>query len=64
MTQDNKLIVKFNGGLLAILCEKCSVIIKTGKNFTEEEIDYAKGKLDKVLPTQFCEKCKELENEN
>lgn len=52
-----KLIIKFNGGALAILCSKCRVIIKTGEDFTEEEKLYVKGDI-KSLPSQFCEKCK------
>jgi len=32
-----KAIMKFNGGLGSIICSKCGVIIKTGKNFTDEE---------------------------
>jgi hypothetical protein len=51
-----KAIVKFNGGNVAILCSKCRVIIKTGKDFTEEELKFVfeKGQL---LP-RYCEKCK------
>lgn len=52
-----KAIVKFNGGNLALLCSGCSVIIKTGKDFTEKELDYAlRGK--NLLPPQYCESCK------
>jgi len=51
-----KAIVKFNGSKLALLCSKCRVIIKTGKDFTEEELKFVfeKGQL---LP-RYCEKCK------
>ena len=51
-----KAIVKFNGGNVAILCSKCRVIIKTGKDFTEEELKFVfeKGQL---LP-RYCKKCK------
>jgi hypothetical protein len=56
-----KAIVKFNGGNLALLCSGCSVIIKTGKDFTEKELDYVlRGK--NTLPPQYCEKCKNKEN--
>ena len=51
----NKAIIKYNGGLLALLCSKCSVIIKTGKDFTKEELLTAKGK--KHLISQYCDKC-------
>ena len=35
-----KAIVKFNGGNLALLCSGCSVIIKTGVDFTPEEMEF------------------------
>ena len=39
-------IIKFNGGNLALLCSKCNVIVKTGKDFTTEEMEFVltKGK--------------------
>lgn len=49
-------IFKFNGGLGALLCSKCRVIIKTGKDFTEEEKQAIKGKI--YYPPQYCENCK------
>ncbi len=49
--------IKFNNGNLAILCSKCSVIIKVGKDFTEEEKQAACGKWK--LPPQYCDKCKD-----
>jgi hypothetical protein len=55
-------IIKFNGGLGAILCSKCRVIIKTGKSYTEEEIKYSKGEIE-YLPPQYCETCKNQEND-
>jgi len=39
-----KAIFKFNGGKGALLCSKCSKIIKTGSTMTEEEILAMKGK--------------------
>ena len=51
-----KLVVKYNNGNGAILCSSCSVIIKTGKDYTPEERQYAVGDLE-YLPPQFCEKC-------
>jgi len=56
MRQDEKAIFKFNSGHGALLCSKCKVIIKTGKDFTEEEIKAIKGKID--MPPQYCAKCK------
>ena len=41
-------IIKYNGGIGAILCNKCHVIIKT--NLTKEEIE---GKTDLL----YCTKC-------
>ena len=51
-------IFKFNGGLGALLCSKCSVIIKTGREFTTQEHEALKGYCK--LPAQYCDKCKEL----
>ena len=56
MKNTNKATFKFNGGLGALLCSKCSVIIKTGKDFTDEERLAMQGKLK--LSAQYCEKCK------
>lgn len=55
MKKKNKAIFKFNGGLRALLCSECSVIIKTGLEFTEKEWDAADGKTD--LEAQFCKEC-------
>ena len=60
----DKAIIKFNGGALALLCTSCRVIIKTGKDFTEQELDFTLGKDKNILPPQYCEKCKQKENEN
>jgi hypothetical protein len=49
-------IFKYNGGLGALLCSKCKVIIKIGKDFTEEENKAIKGYIK--LPPQYCDKCK------
>ena len=57
-----KAIVKFNGGNLALLCSECRVIIKTGKDFTPEELEFTLGKNKVVLPPQYCEQCKTKEN--
>lgn len=45
-------IFKFNGGQLAMLCSNCSVIIKTGKDFSKEEKSACDG--DFKLKLQFC----------
>ena len=63
MWDDRRAIVKFNGGNLALLCSNCKVIMKTGKDFTQEELDYTLGKLKNNLPPQYCEKCKEKKDE-
>lgn len=49
-------IIKFNGGNLALLCNTCSTIIKTGVDFTPDEREFALK--DKHLPPQYCETCK------
>ena len=56
-----KAIVKFNGGNLALLCSGCSVIMKTGVDFTSEEMEFALTK-GKHLEPQYCEQCKKEEN--
>lgn len=49
-------IFKYNGGLGALLCSNCRVIIKTGKDFTDEEIRAIKGLIE--MPHQYCSNCK------
>lgn len=49
-------IFKFNGGLRALLCSKCKVIIKIGAQFTEKELKAARGEI--YLEPQYCLKCK------
>lgn len=49
-------IFKYNGGLGALLCSKCRVIIKTGKDFTPDEINAIKGKGE--IKAQYCNNCK------
>ena len=56
---EEKAIVKFNGGAGALLCSNCRVIMRTTKDFSEEELKYIKGELD-YLPPQYCEKCKSV----
>lgn len=56
-----KALIKFNGGNLALLCSGCRVIIKTGKDFTEEEIQFAITK-GKHLDPLYCEQCTLKEN--
>lgn len=57
-----KAIIKFNGGNLALLCSGCSVIIKTGVDFTPEEMEFALK--SKHLEPQYCEQCKSKQNGN
>jgi hypothetical protein len=53
---NDKAIIKFNGRNLALLCSKCRNIIKTGKDFTEEELDYAFS-ICVNMDEKYCEKC-------
>jgi len=53
-----KAIFKFNGGIFAILCTNCSVIIKTGRDFTLKEFKAINGKAE--LSSQFCTKCTKI----
>jgi len=55
----DKAIIKFNGGKLALLCSTCSKILKTGKDFTEEEMKYTKGEIE-YIPPMYCENCDNL----
>lgn len=50
-------IVKFNGGNLALLCNHCRTTLKTGKDFSKEELDFTIGKINSLEP-RFCENCK------
>lgn len=52
----SKINYKFNSGNLAILCNKCSKIIKTGVDFTQEEKQDVQKKRSK-LPAQYCSSC-------
>jgi hypothetical protein len=45
-------VFKFNGGNGALLCSKCSKIIKVGYEFTEEEVKAIKGEIK--LKPQYC----------
>jgi len=53
------IVIKYNGGLGAILCSSCRVIIKTGKDFTEEESAYSRGEIKERLEARYCDKCQE-----
>lgn len=54
--QNKKAVIKWNNGMLAILCTGCRKILKTGFDFSPDEWNYAKFK-DSYLPPQYCEKC-------
>jgi hypothetical protein len=58
----DRAIIKFNGGNLAMLCFDCKKIIKTGVDFTQEEIDYALTK-GKHLDPQYCKDCEGKKNQ-
>ena len=55
---EEKAIIKFNNGNLALLCSNCRVIIKTGKEFTKEELDLTLGSDKNMLLPQYCDDCK------
>lgn len=46
-----KAIFKLNGGLGALLCSKCRIIIKT--EFTDDERKSIRGD----MPAQYCKTC-------
>lgn len=55
--EKEKAIIKFNNGNLALLCSMCKAIVKTGRDFNEEESKFAKGEIDYLDPL-YCKKCK------
>lgn len=48
-------ILKFNGGMGAVLCSKCWATIREGSEMTEEDNVAMKG--EGVLEAQYCEIC-------
>jgi hypothetical protein len=48
---------KFNNGNMAILCSNCDKIVKTGKDFTEQEWKALEGKGD--VESVYCVDCKD-----
>ena len=56
-------IFKYNGGLGALLCSSCRVIMKTGKDFNEEELNAIKGN-GPMPPAQYCSKCKTKQSQS
>lgn len=50
--KSNKVIFKFNNGQGALLCSKCFIIIKYGKDFTKTEHLAMQGKVK--LKSQYC----------
>ena len=51
----SKAIFKFNSGLFALICSKCRVIIKTGQEFSPDELKAMKGEIK--LSAQYCKNC-------
>ena len=47
---------KFNNGNMAILCSNCDKIVKTGKDFTEQEWAAMEGRGD--VKSVYCDECK------
>ena len=50
-----KAIFKFNSGNFAILCSDCSKVVKTGRDFTEEEWSAMEGKGE--ISSIYCKDC-------
>ena len=48
---------KFNNGNMTILCSNCDKIVKTGKDFTEQEWAALEGKGD--VTSIYCGDCKD-----
>ena len=53
-----KAIVKLDSGKISLLCSDCRVIIKSGIQLTEEEMEKI---FNSTLSPQFCEKCKKYD---
>lgn len=51
----NKAIFKFNGGIGAVLCSKCNVVIRSGGSMTEEDWEGVRGEI--TTPPQYCQEC-------
>tara|TARA_R110000868_G_scaffold148357_3_gene370219 strand:- start:15077 stop:15280 length:204 start_codon:yes stop_codon:yes gene_type:complete len=56
----NSVTIKFNNGNLTILCHSCRAIIKTGSDFTKEEVEATKG--ERHLNPYYCKKCEEYDS--
>ena len=53
---DNKVVFKFNGGRGALLCSNCSIIVKTGKDFTQ--VEWAAMRGEGNIKSIYCDECK------
>lgn len=61
---EEKAIIKFNNGSLAMLCSDCYGIIKIGREFTPEELELTLGSDKNYLPPQYCKQCKNKNKQN
>lgn len=52
---ENKAIVKYNGGMGAVLCNTCGCIVRAGAELTEEDKACLRGEL--ALYEQYCLDC-------
>lgn len=50
--QNTQAEFRFNGGMGAILCGQCRVIIRSGHQLTPE--DWKHGRGEHILPPQYC----------
>lgn len=53
-------IFKFNGGKGALLCSKCQIIIRSGKELTIA--DWYAMRVEKIMLPQYCNECKKFIN--
>jgi hypothetical protein len=56
-TEESKAIFKFDNGNGALLCSTCKKVIKTGREFNEEEANAFDNRGS--LPAQYCSNCKD-----
>jgi hypothetical protein len=57
---NKKAIFKYNSGIGALLCSRCSVIIRDGRTFSEEDWKALRGEYH-LLP-QYCEECTNIQH--
>ena len=58
--ESDRIVFKFNSGLGAIVCSGCSKTLKTGLEFTAQELASIRGEIG-LLPAQYCSACQSIQ---